>query len=76
MLLQCVDTVEHEFQQLGSIAMPQHSNSCYNNQLATDPQKENPEETHGDWEMVPMEIEDNEPNHGEIHKTPDDESVI
>jgi hypothetical protein len=75
-LLQRVDTLEHECQQLRAIAMPQQSNSGSNNQLATDPQTENPEETQGDREMVPMEIEDHEPNHGEFQETPDNESVV
>jgi hypothetical protein len=75
-LSQCVDALEQECQQFRAYAMPQQSNSGSINQLNAEPQLENAEETQGYQEMVPMEIKDNEPSHGEIQETPDNESVV
>lgn len=75
-LLQHVDTLEQECQQLIAMVMSQQSNSGSNNQLATEPQLDNPEETQGDQEMVPVEIEENVPSQGELQETPDNESVV
>jgi hypothetical protein len=75
-LSQRVDALEQGNHQFRGPILPPQSNSGSINQLNLEIQAANPEEIQGNQELVPMEIEDDEPNHEENLETPDNESTV